>query len=82
MGTIKDRNGINLTEAEEIKRSWEEYTEEPYKKDLNDLDNHDSAVTHLEPDIVECEIKWALGSITTNKANGGSAIPAELFPKR
>ena len=79
MGTIKDRNGIDLTEAEEIKRSWEEYTEEPYKKDLNDLDNRDSAVTHLEPDTVECEIKWALGSITTNKANGGNAIPAELF---
>ena len=79
MGTIKDRNGIDLTEAEEIKRSWEEYTEEPYKKDLNDLDNRDSAVTHLEPDTVECEIKWALGSITTNKANGDNAIPAELF---
>ena len=73
---------MDLREAEDTKKRWQEYTEELYSKDLNDLDNHDSAVTHLEPDIVECEIKWALGSITTNKANGGSAIPAELFPKR
>ena len=72
MGTIKDRNGMNLTESEDIKR-WQEYTEELYKKDLHDPDNH------LEPDILECEVKWALGSITTNKANGGDGIPVELF---
>ena len=78
MGTIKDRNGIDLTEAEDIKR-WQEYTEEPYKKDLNNPDNHDAVFTHLQPDILECEVKWALGSITTNKASGGDGIPVELF---
>ena len=78
MGTVKDRNSIDLTEAEEIKR-WQEYTEELYKKDLNDTDNHDGVITHLEPDILECEFKWALGSITMNKASGGDPIPAELF---
>ena len=70
MGTIKDRNGRDLTEAEDIKKTWQEYTEELYKKDLHDPDNH-SVITHLEPDILECEVKWALGSITTNKASGG-----------
>ena len=79
MGSIKDRNGMDLTEAEYIKKRWQEYREELYKKDLNDLDNHDGVVTHLEPDILECEVKWALGSITTNKASGGNGIPAELF---
>ena len=79
MGTIKDRNGMDLTEAEDIKRRWQEYTEELYKKDLHDPDNHDGVITHLEPDILECELKWALGSITTNKASGGDGIPAELF---
>ena len=79
MGTIKDRNGMELTEAEEIKKRWQEYTEELYRKDLNDPDNHDDVITHLEPDILECELKWALGSITTNKASGGDRIPAELF---
>ena len=79
MGTIKDRNGIDLTEAEGIKKRWQEYTEELYKKDLHDPDNHDGVTTHLEPDIVECEVKWALGSITTNKASGGDEIPVELF---
>ena len=78
MGTRKDRNGMELTEAEEIKR-WQEYTEELHKTDLNDPDNHDGVITHLEPDILECEVKWALGSITTNKASGGDGIPAELF---
>ena len=78
MGKIKERNSKDLTEAEEIKR-WQEYTEELYKKDLHDPDNHDGVVTHLEPDILECEVKWALGSITTNKASGGDRIPAELF---
>ena len=78
-GTTKDRNCMDLTEAEEIKKRWEEYTEELYKKGLNDPDNHDGVVTHLEPDILECEVKWALGSITTNKASGGGGIPAELF---
>ena len=78
MGTIKDRNGMDLTEAENNKR-WKEYTKELYKKDLNDPDNHDGLITHLEPDILECEVKWALGSITTNKASGGDGIPAELF---
>ena len=68
MGTIKDRNGINLTEAEDIKRKWQEYTRELYKKDLHDPDNHDDVITHLEPDILECEVKWALGNITTNKS--------------
>ena len=80
MGTIKDRNGMDLTEAEDIKKRWQVYTEEElYKKDLHDPDNHDSVITHLEPDIQECEVKWALGSITTNKARGGDGIPAELF---
>jgi len=78
MGTIKDRNGRDLTEAEDIKK-WQEYTAELYKKDLNDPDNHNDMVTHLEPDILECEVKWALGSITTNKASGGDEIPVELF---
>ena len=79
MGTIKDRNHMNLTEAEDIKKKWQEYTEELYKKDLHDPDNHDTVITHLEPDILECEVKWALGSITMNKASGGDGIPAELF---
>ena len=78
-GTIKDRNGMDLTEAEDIKKRWQEYTEELYKKDLHDPDNHESMITHLEPDILECEVKWALGSITTNKASGGDGIPVELF---
>ena len=79
MGTIKDRNGMYLTEAEDIKKRWQEYTEELYKKDLHHPDNQDCVITHLEPDILECEIKWALGSIITNKASGGDGIPAELF---
>ena len=79
MGSIKDRNGMDLTEAEYIKKRWQEYTEEPYKKDLHDPDNHDGVITDLEPDILECEIKWALESITTNKASGGDGIPVELF---
>ena len=79
MGTIKDRNGRDLTEAEEIKKRWQEYTEELYKKDLHDPDNHDGMITHLEPDILECEVKRALGSITTNEASGGDGIPVELF---
>ena len=79
MGTIKDRNGMDLTEAEDIKKRWQEYTEELYKKDLHDLDNHNGVITHLEPDVLECEVKWALGSITTTKASGGNGIPAELF---
>ena len=79
MGSIKDRNGIDLTEAEDIKKRWQEYTEELYKKDLHDQDNHDGVITHLEPDILECEVKWALGSITTNKASGDDGIPVELF---
>ena len=79
MGTIKDRNCIDLTEAEDINKRWQEYTEELYKKDLYDPDNHDGVITHLEPDILECEVKWALGSITTNKASGGDGIPVELF---
>ena len=79
MVTIKNRNGMDLTEAEDIKKRWQEYTEELYKKDLHDPDNHDGMITHLEPDILECEVKWALGSITTNKASGGDGIPAELF---
>ena len=73
------RNGMELTEAEDIKKRWEEYIEELHKKDLNDPDNHNGAITYLEPNILECEIKWALGSITTNKANGGDGIPVELF---
>ena len=74
VGTIKERNGMDLTVAEDIKKSWQEYTEELYKKALNDPDNHDAVVTHLESDILECEIKWALGSSTTNKASGGDEI--------
>ena len=79
MGTIKDRNGMELTEAEDIKKRWQEYREELCKKDLHDPDNHDGVVTHLEPDILECEVKWALGSITMNKASRGDGIPVELF---
>ena len=81
MGSIKDRNGLDLTEAEDSrqKKRWQEYTEELYKKDLHDLDNHYGVITHPEPDILECEVKWALGSITTNKASGGDRIPVELF---
>ena len=78
-GTIKYRNGMDLTEAEDIKKRWQEYTEELYKKDLNDPGNHDGVITHLEPDILECEVKWALGSITMNTASGGEGIPAKLF---
>ena len=78
MGSIKDRNGRELTEAEYIKKRWQEYTEELYKKDLHDPDNHDGVITHLEPDILECEVKWALGSFTIKKASGGDGIPAEL----
>ena len=79
MGTIKDRNGIDLAEAEDIKKRWQEYTEEQYKKDLHDPDNHDGEITPLEPDILECEVKWSLGSITANKASGGDGIPVELL---
>ena len=79
MGSIKDRNGMDPIEAEDIKKRWQEYTEEPYKKDLNDTDNPDSVVTHLEPDSLECKVKSALGSITTNKASGGDGIPIELL---
>jgi len=79
MGTIKDRNSMDLTEAEDIKKKWQEYTEELYKKDLHDPDNHDGVITHLELYILECEVKWALGSITMNKASGGDGIPVELF---
>ena len=79
MGSIKDRNGIDLTEAEDIKKRWQEYIEELYKKELHEADNHDDVITHLEPDILECEVKWALESITTNKASGGDGIPVELF---
>ena len=79
MGTIKDRNGMDVTEAEDIKKRRQEYTEELYKKDLNDPDNHDGMITHLAPDILECKVKWALGSITMNKASGGDGISAELF---
>ena len=79
MGSIKDRNGMDLTEAEDIKKRWQEYTEELYKIDLHDTYNHDGVITHLEPDILECEVKWALGSITTNKPNGGDGIPVELY---
>ena len=75
----KDRNGMDLTEAEDIKKRWQGYIEELSKKDLHDPDNHSSVITHLEPDILECEVKWALGSITTNKASGGDGIPVELF---
>ena len=79
MGSIKDRNGMDLTEAEDIKKIWQEYTEELYKKDLHNQDNHDGVITHLEPDILECEVKWALGSITTKKSSGGDGISVELF---
>ena len=79
MGTIKDRNGVDLTEAEDIKKRRKEDTEQLYKKDLHDLVNHDGMITHLKPDILKCEVKWALGSITMNKASGGDRIPVELF---
>ena len=79
IGTIKDRNGTDLTEAEDIKKRWQEYTEELYKKDLHDQDNHDGVITHIEPDILEGEVKWALESTTMNKASGGDGIPVELF---
>ena len=79
MGRIKDRNGLDLTEAEDIKKRWQEYTEELYKKDLHDQDNQDGVITHLQPNILECEVKWALESITTNKASGGDGILVELF---
>ena len=79
MGSIKDRNSMNLTETEDIKKRWQEYTEELYKKDLHDPDNHYSVFTHEEPDILECEVKWALGRITTNKADEGDEMPVELF---
>ena len=79
MGSIKDRNGRDLTEAEDIKKRWQEYTEEPYKKDLHDPDNHNGVTTDLEPDILEYEVKWVLESITTNKASGGAGIPVELL---
>ena len=79
MGSIKDRNGMDLTEAEDIKKRWQEYTEELYKKDHHDSDNHNGVITHLEPDILECEVKWALESITMNKPSGGDRIPADLF---
>ena len=78
MGSVKDRNGVDLTE-EDIKKRRQEYTGELYKKDLHDSDNHDGVITHLEPDILECEVKWALGSVTMNKASGGDGIPVELF---
>ena len=80
MGTVKDRNGMDLTEAEDIKKSWQEYTEELYKKDLHASDNHDGVITHLESDILKCKVKWTLGSIIMNKASGGYGISAELFP--
>jgi len=79
MGSIKDRNGMDLTEAEDIKKRWQEYKEELYKKDLHDPDNHNGEITHLEPDILEFKVNWALGSIAMNKANGGDGIPVELF---
>ena len=79
MGSIKDRNGMDLTEAEDIKKRWQEYTKDLYKKDLHDQDNHDGVITHLEPDFLEWEVKWALESITTNKASGGDGIPIELL---
>ena len=79
MGSIKDRNGMGLIETEDIKKRWQEYTEELYKKDLHDPDNDSGVITHLEPDILECEVKWASRSITTNKASGGDGIPVELF---
>ena len=79
MGSIKDRNGVDLTEAEDIKKRWQEYTEELYKKDLHKQNNHDGVITHLEPDILECEVKWALERITTNKASGSDGIPVSYF---
>ena len=79
MGSLKDRNGMDLTEVEDIKKRWQEYTEELYKKDLHNPDKHDDVITNLEPDILECEVKWALESITTNKASGGDGIPIKLF---
>ena len=79
MGSVKDRNHMDLTEAEDIKKRWQEYTEELYKQDLHDPDKHDGVITHLEPDILECEVKWALESISMNKASGGVGIPVELF---
>ena len=79
MGSIKDRNGMDLTQAEDVKKRWQEYTEGPYKKELHDPDHQDGVLTHLEPDILECEVKWALESITTNKATAGDGIPVELF---
>ena len=79
MGTVKDRKCRDLTEAEDIKKRWQEYTEDLHRDDLQDPDNHDGVITHLEPDILECEVRWALGSITTNKASGGDGIPADLF---
>ena len=79
MGIVKDRKSKDLTEADEIKKKWQQYTEKLYKVDRNDIDNHDGMITHLEPDILECEVKWALGSITTNRASGGDGIPVELF---
>ena len=79
MGSIKDRNGMDLTEAEDTKKRWREYTEEQFRKDLHNPDNHDGVITHLEPDILECEVNWSLGSITMNKASGGVGIPVELF---
>ena len=79
MGSIKDRNGMDLTEGEDIKKSWKEYTEELYKTDLHNPDNHDGVITDLEPDILECEVKWAIGSMIMNKASGGDGIPVELF---
>ena len=79
MGSVKDRNGMDITEAEDINKRWQEYTEELYKKDLHDPGNHDGVITHLEPESLECEVKWALGSITMDKASGGDGIPVELF---
>ena len=79
MGSIKDRNGMDLTEAEDMKKRWQDYTEELYKKDLHGPDNHDGMITHLEPDTLECEVKWALGNITMNKASRGDGIPVELL---
>ena len=80
MGSIQDRNGVDLTEAEDIKKRWQEYTEQLYKKDLHDPDDHNGVITNLEPDFLECEVKWALGSITMDKGSGGDGVPAELFP--
>ena len=80
MGTIKERNGMDLTEAEYVKKRWQEYTEELYKKDLHEPDNHNGVITQLEPDILECEVKWTLGNIITNKGSGSDIIPVEIFP--